>query len=101
MAECAYCKTETELYENGTPICVGCAGAKEDNPGPSFGTSDIQQKLLQEVRQAADRVNAAAEGFSAILKDVPSNLPAPDSAFRITQASRELAAARVEMMTAH
>jgi hypothetical protein len=101
MAECAYCKTETELYENGTPICVRCAAAKECNPGPSFGTSNIQGKLLQEVRQATERVNAAAEGFSLILKDVPSNVPAPDGTFRIKQASHELSTARAEMMRAH
>ena len=101
MAECAYCRTETELYENGTPICVGCAAAKDGNPGPSFGTSNIQKKLLQEVQQATDRVNAAAEDFSLILKDVPSNVPAPDGTFRIKQASRELSTARAEMMRAH
>jgi hypothetical protein len=101
MANCAYCKTETELYENGTPVCVGCATAKEGNSGPSFGTSDIQRKLLQEIRQATDRVNAASEGFSLILKDVPSNGPAPDCTFRIKQASRELSTARAELMRAH
>ena len=101
MAECAYCKSETELFENGTPICVSCAAAREGDPRPSFGSSDIQQKLLQEIREATDRVNAAAEGFSLLLKDVPSNVPAPDGTFRITQASHELATARAEMMRAH
>jgi hypothetical protein len=101
MAECAYCKSETELFENGTPICVSCAAAKEGDPRPSFGSSDIQQKLLQEVREATDRMNAAAEGFSLILKDVPSNVPSPDSTFRITQASHELSAARAKMLRAH
>jgi hypothetical protein len=101
MAECAYCKTETELYENGTPICIACASAKDGDPGPSFRSSPVQQKLLQEVRQATDRVNEAAEGFSQIVKDVPSNVPAPDSTFRITQASHELSTARAQMIRAH
>lgn len=101
MAECAFCKTETELFENGTPICLRCATAKEGEAQPSLGASPIQQKLLQEVRRATDRVNAAAEGFSQILKDVPSNLPSPDGTFRITQASHELSTARAEMMKAH
>ena len=101
MAECAYCKTETELYENGTPICVVCAGAKTANSRPSSIESQIRLSLLQEVRQATDRVNAASENFSAIIKDIPSEAPHPDGALRITRASRELATARAEMMEAH
>jgi hypothetical protein len=101
MAECAYCKTQTQLYENGTPICVDCAGAKDGKPQPLSGDSHIQRKLLQEVRQATERVNAAAESFSLIVKDLPSNMPHPDSTFRITQASHELSTARSEMMRAH
>ena len=101
MAECAYCKAETELHENGTPICVGCAGAKGGNPRPSSADSQIRLNLLQEVRQATDRVNAATESFSLILQDIPSDVPHPDNAFRITKASRELSTAREEMMRAH
>jgi hypothetical protein len=101
MAECAYCKTETELFENGTPICLRCATAKDGEPEPYPGASPVQQKLLQEVRQATDRVNAAAESFSQILKEVPSDVPTPDSTYRIKQASRELSTARAEMMKAH
>jgi hypothetical protein len=98
MAKCAYCKIDTELYENGTPICVTCAGAKDAAIPHSSG---IQLKLLDEIRHATDRVNAAAESFGLIMKDIPSNLPPPDSAYRITQASRELSTARAEMMKAH
>ena len=101
MAECAYCKTETALYENGTPVCVVCAEAKDVNPRASRGESQIRLKLLQEVRQATDRANTAAEGFSLIVKDLPSKLPPPDSTDRITQASRELSTAREEVMRAH
>ena len=101
MAQCAYCKTETELYENGTPICVVCAGAKAVNPRPSSSESEILPNLLREVRQATDRVNAAAESFSAIIKDIPSDVPHPDGTLRITNASRELSTAREEMMRAH
>ena len=101
MAQCAYCKAETELYENGTPICIVCAGAKADTPRPSATESPIRLKLLQEVRQATDRVNAAAESFSSIIQDIPSDTPHPDGALRITQASRELSTARAELMAAH
>jgi hypothetical protein len=101
MAQCAYCKSETELHENGTPVCVACAGAKAVNPRPSFTESQILPNLLQEVRQATDRVHAASEKFSAIIKDIPGDVPHPDGTLRITQASRELSTAREEMMRAH
>ena len=30
MAVCAHCKKqETELYENGVPICIACANARD------------------------------------------------------------------------
>jgi hypothetical protein len=101
MAECVYCKTETELYENGRPLCISCAGAKDANSVPVSGESQIRLELLQEVRRTTDRVNAAAEQFSLIIKDIPSKVPPPDSTHRIEQASRELSIARAEMMRAH
>ena len=101
MAQCAYCKAETELYENGTPVCVVCAGARAVNPRSPAAESQIRLKLLQEVRQATDRVNVAAESFSSIVKVIPSDVPNPDGALRITHASRELSTARAELMVAH
>ena len=101
MAQCAYCKAETELYENGTPLCVVCAGPKAVNPRSASTESQIRLSLLQEVRLATDRVNAASESFSMIIKDIPSDVPHPDGTLRITKASRELSTAREEMMRAH
>lgn len=101
MARCAYCKAETELYENGTPLCVGCAEAKAVKPRPSSTESQIRSRLLEEVRQAMERVNAAAENFSSIIQDIPSVVPHPDGALRITHASHELSTAREELMRAH
>ena|SRR5579872_1603751 len=101
MAECAYCKAETELYESGTPLCVACAGARAVNPQPSPTDSQMREKLLQEVRLATVRVNLAAESFRSIIKDIPGDVPHPDGALRITHASRELSTAREEMMRAH
>jgi hypothetical protein len=101
MAQCVFCKTETELYENGTPICVVCADAKAVNGRPSSAESQIRLNLLEEVRRATDRVNAASESFSMIIKDIPSDVPHPDGALRIAHASRELSTAREEMMRAH
>jgi hypothetical protein len=101
MAQCAYCKAETELYENGTPICVVCAGARPVNARASRTESQIQERLLQEVRWATDRVNAASDSFNAIISEIPSGVPRPDGALLVTQASRELSTARAEMMAAH
>lgn len=74
MAECAYCKTDTELFENGIPICVVCAVVQALDLKHS---SVIQLKLLEEISQATDRVNAAAESFRLIMKDIPSNVAGP------------------------
>ncbi len=65
---------------------------------PFRTSSGVQLKLLEEVRQATDRANAAAESFSSIIKDIPSDVPHPDGVFRITQASRELSSARAELI---
>jgi len=98
MAECSYCKAETELHDNGAPICLVCAVAKD---GTIQDSSGVQLTLLEEVRQATDRANTAAESFSSIIERIPSDVPHPDGVFRITQASRELSTARAEMMVAH
>jgi hypothetical protein len=101
MAQCVFCKTDTELYENGTPICIVCADAKAVNARPASAESQTRLNLLQEVRRATDRVNTASESFSMIIKDIPTDVPHPDGALRITKASRELSTAREEMMRAH
>ena len=63
--------------------------------------SEIRLNLLQEIGRATERVNAAAENFQVIIKDIPSGAPHPDGTLRIKQASLELATARREMMSAH
>ena len=57
MATCAHCKTqETELYENGTPICLACATDKAaDRAAATNGTShnpDRETGILQEMLRA-------------------------------------------------
>jgi len=74
MAECAYCKTQTELYENGTPVCLECAGAQAGD-SPSSAESQIRLMLLQEVRQATDRVTAAAQRFNLTSMMSPAMCP--------------------------
>ena len=72
MPQCVRCQTETELHENGVPICVSCA-----------------------------RANAARRVFDSVIDQFPSGLPYPDGTQLIRNASQELEAARKELGRAH
>ena len=101
MAACAYCKTETFLYYAGVPVCIKCAElheAKRKQPSPD---RHVRTTLFQEFLEATARADAASEAFIAVMGDVPSGLPPPDGTQRIHNASRELSAARKEVMNAH
>jgi hypothetical protein len=101
MAECAYCKAETQLYENGVPLCVICAEAQDSAQKPTANDREVRTILLREVFDTTTRLNAAFEEFNVIMSSVPSAMPHPDGSLRIRQASRELSAARKEMLQAH
>lgn len=94
MARCACCQTETELYSGGTPICVPCADLSPDKRA-------ARAKLLHDLHEATLRAEAATAAFAAISGDIPSGIPHPDGIQRIHNATREMDAARKEMMTAH
>ena len=108
MTKCVYCKNETQLHENGTPICVSCAEARDAGRIPAsndrkalLNEVKIREVLRQDVLSTTATLNAASEEFTALLNDIPSGIPHPDGAQRIHQASRKLSAARKEMITAH
>ncbi len=101
MAECAYCRTETFLYYGGLPVCIECAETHEATRKPSSPERRVRTTLFQEFVEATARVNAASEAFILVMGDVPSGLPHPDGTQRIHNASRELSAARKEVMKAH
>jgi hypothetical protein len=102
MAECAYCKAETHLYDRDVPMCTQCSEAREGSPRkPPTAEQHIRATLLQEVLQATARNNQAAREFDAALSQFPGGLPRPDGAQRIKAASRDLAAARKGLMKAH
>jgi hypothetical protein len=102
MAQCAYCKADTSLYEGGVPICVKCAetrgGGKRQSPATD---RDIRAILVKHIVEATERANAASAAFNAVLDRTPSGLPHPDGTQRIRNASRDLDSARREMMKAH
>jgi hypothetical protein len=101
MAACAYCKTETFLYDGGVPICLECADARDAKRTSPEIERQVRTILIQDLTQATARAHAASEAFGAIMADVPSALPHPDGTQRIHNVSRELSAARKEMMKAH
>ena len=94
MARCAYCETETELYEGLTPLCIRCAEM------PAARRLEAA-RLFHDLSEATDRVDVATEAFATISADIPSGLPHPDGTQRIHKASRELTAARDELIKAH
>ncbi len=99
MAQCMYCKAETEMYAGGdVPICVECSDALEARRKPP---ANVRDALVQSVAKTTARANAASEAFSSIMGQFPGGLPYADSAQRIHSASRELSVARKEMMKAH
>ena len=93
MARCAYCGTETQLYNCGTPICVPCAGLTAEKRA-------AREKLVRELHEATMRAEAATEAFTAVTSEIPSSIPHPDGVQRIHNVSREMAAAREGMMKA-
>ena len=101
MAQCAYCKTETFLYDGGVPICLECADARDAKSKPPETERRIRTILMEALTQATARSRAASEAFTAVMGDIPSALPHPDGTQRIHNVSRALSAAREEVMQAH
>ena len=101
MARCAYCKTETFLYDGGVPICLTCADEREAERKPQKIEHRIGTLLMEALTEATARSHAASEEFSSVMSDIPSGIPHPDGTQRIHEVSRELSAARKEVMQAH
>jgi hypothetical protein len=96
MAQCAFCKAETEMYDRGAPICIECSRERE-----AAAARQARTALIEGLTEATARVKAASESFQSVMSEMPSGVPHPDGVQRIHNASRELTAARKEMMTAH
>ncbi len=101
MAQCAYCKTETFLFDRGVPICLECADEREAKRKPPETEHRIRTILKEALTEAKARSHAASGAFTAVVGDIPSALPHPDGTQRIHNVSRELSAAREEVMQAH
>ena len=100
MATCTRCSTqETQLFQNGVPICLDCVdgGTKRKPPATD---QEIRANLLQDVIELTARNEEATEEFEAATDKI-SGSPRPDGVQRIKDASTKLATARQELMKAH
>jgi exonuclease VII small subunit len=95
MAECARCKAQTKLYENGVPICLDCSSHVQDTE------PEIRTILKEELAKAMESALKASETFFAVMTDIPSGIPHPDGVQRIHNASHNLSLARGKMAAAH
>jgi hypothetical protein len=100
MAECAYCKADTELYEGGVPVCPRCSDARTKRKPPATN-QQIRSTLLRDVLELTARTEEATKEFEAVTGQIPSGLPHPDGVQRIKNASAKLSVARNELIKAH
>jgi hypothetical protein len=61
----------------------------------------VKAILLKDLSEATKRAESAKDYFAAVSGEIPGGIPHPDGTQRIHNASRELGAARDEMMKAH
>jgi hypothetical protein len=101
MAVCAFCRTETELYDSGVPICPSCCEARETTPKPSTANYVVREILIQEVLETTAKKGEAFIKFKSVMDQFPSGLPHPDGVQLIKNASHELSIARKEMERAY
>ena len=101
MARCAFCRLETNLYDNGVPVCLACSAKRDAERKPQTRGQRIRSVLLDQIIEATARTNAANDVLTSIMQDIPSGLPHPDSLERIHIASHALQEARTSMMAAH
>jgi hypothetical protein len=104
MASCAHCKTEeTQLYENGVPICLKCAAIRDRQVSRSSPTAggDIRIALVEDLLKTTAQFDVASREFSTALRDIPGWPPQPDGTQHIKNISHKLTAARKDMMRAH
>ena len=100
MALCGYCKSETELFDRGMPVCLDC-GNRLGTKQQSSSAEDDLVRLQRELKEATARAHQATDAFNAIMGDIPSSVPQPDGTQRVNNVYRDLSIARREMMRAH
>ena len=77
MAQCAYCKMETFMYDCGVPVCIQCAEGREAEAKAPRTEQEIRLVLVNRIVEATTRLSAANETFSAVMSQIPSGLAHP------------------------
>jgi hypothetical protein len=103
MTQCSHCKSETELFDSGVPICVQCSEMQDPKPKPKpqVREAQIRAVLLDNLVDATTRASAASQEFNLAMSRYPDGLPYPQGSQQIHDASLVLAAARTALMKAH
>ena len=106
MAQCVYCKAETELHIAQVAVCVECTDdsrkVKQNAATVSDDSDDpVRTILFRELVETTARLGRAAREFNTVMDQFPSGLPHPDGTQHIRNASRALSVARLEIMRAH
>jgi hypothetical protein len=101
MAECSYCKAETELFISNTPVCLKCSGERESKRKPPISDTEIRNTLHWELQAAEERFKAALGAINNVTNDIPSGLPHPDGSQRIRNIYLEASTTRAAMAKAH
>ena len=63
MAGCAFCKSETEFYDGGVPICVNCSDARASKRKPPTSEHQLLNVLREDLQSAKERARAATAAF--------------------------------------
>jgi hypothetical protein len=95
MPQCTRCQTETELYENGSPICLNCAQEEtQPKPKPPAGLRDT---LFRDLMDATAGMNAQQQKYDAMMVEFPTMR----AATVIKKACANVESARKELSRAH
>ena len=81
MAQCASCKTETELYDNGVPVCVKCVNEPNVKRKPPATEDQVRNTLIQDIVEATALKNEASGAFEIVMGQFPSGLPPNRASF--------------------
>ncbi len=100
MAKCIHCGSETELFNNGVPVCVKCVNEREANPKNRLSEKQVHTVLTEQLADASARLKEASSAFTAVIAEIPSGVPHPDGSQRVQNASGELSNARRRVMDA-
>jgi hypothetical protein len=87
MATCARCNTqESQISDNGQPLCTGCL---------------IRQKLTQQVLERTSSKTEALRKFESVMLRFPTRMAQAEGIEQIKSASNELNLARKDMARAY